>query len=460
MQNPLKKAGTFWRNFRWKTPVLAALVILIIIVVVLGLSKDEDMQPEVGEQLPTVETKSLSDIQKEVSVTQPATLKAENRAQLIARTGGRVTAVKAPLGSEVKAGQVVVEIDGGTVANPTRAQVEGASRSLAAFNAIERETLTSSDLAVSIAQQNLDAAGAGRSITGELQTLSVNSARVAVDQAQASYNRTALTPDQNELLVDAAELGVDAAKLARDQAALSAQLTRRQTNDALQTARLGFEQAQTGKQQTQAQLSSQRIQLETQLRVAQETLRLAQGSSPITGQVVSLTATIGQYVQPGQVIGEVINPTAGTVTINVTSGVRNALSIGQDITLTANGQTMTGTIARAANVASSNTSLWQIDINIANVPQSIGYNTPVVANLPALTTQAGNTFLPLDALNVRQQGIIVLALTDEGTVKEYPVSVLSYHDNYVETDIKLPPSTEIVISGNRTLRDGDSVAQR
>jgi hypothetical protein len=58
---------------------------------------------------------------------------------------------------------------------------------------------------------------------------------------------------------------------------------------------------------------------------------------------------------------------------------------------------------------------------------------------------------------VRQGGIVLMTVNEQGVVEERSVTPISYTDNYMEAKIEIEDSAAVIIQGQRTLRAGDVV---
>lgn len=429
---------------------------LIVMIVLLFFKKRVEPTQEVNSP-PFVRVQSLEDLAQESLVEQSGVVKPAISGPLVARTGGRVTAIMANIGQTVGAGSTVVEIDGQHTANPTRAGAVGAAESLAAFDAVKNAALKSAEAAVEIAEINLQSAQQNRPLTTEQAAVARRLADVSVEQTRLA-------------LIDARDLGADAAiraadiankqaQLSQDQATVSRQLANQQGSISIDQAKANLASARASRQRTAAELTSQRVQLQTQFRVAQEQLEAQQVSSPVNGSITSLTVLPGDYVTPGQVIGEVAANEGAYVRLQVSNGIQNQLAIGRIIPIHTTNQSFTGTITRLASLPNSTTGLWQVDIFITSTPKILKPNQTVTVSLPSSNAAGDTRFIPLDALNVRQQGIFVLTVESDNRVAEHEVTIVGYSGEFAEVESNIAPHADIIIEGGRTLRAGDLVSR-
>ncbi len=444
-----------WAAWPYKGWTLIALLAAIFVIVGLTIS-NLTQQGTVGEEkqkpLPEVMVQTASEIASTATIDTTTNLEVSGAAPLISRTGGRVTAIRARLGSKVAPGQIIVEIDGGTEANMAQVQAAAASRSLALFADIETQTKASLDNAVGIAQNSFNAARAGKTITTEMQSKAQQLAETSVDQAQIAREQT--VAGNENLLIRSANIGVEAAKLAQDQAQLAQRLALQQVSDGVLQAQRGLAAAQIARSQTLASLASQKEGIASQLRIAAEQVKMMQIASPVYGEVARLNVQVGDFIAPGSTVGEVASRGNARVTIFVPETVRNSLTIGQEIDITVDGQKKAGIVQEVATTPSGASSLWQVNITTT---EALSSNSTVTVSLPLSQKKTGTVFIPLDALNVREAGTVVLTVGGDNTIVEHAFTPVHYYNDVVEGTADISAEDKIVVSGNRVLRQGDKV---
>lgn len=424
---------------------------------------------ETDEALPEVGVESVTDLQQSGRIEKLATVEPLQHAPLVARVGGRVTSVVVSLGDTVRAGQLLVAVDTGDVANPLAVQEQAARSSLAAFDSVERGALASADSAVRTAELALEAAETGKGLAADTVAKQREQADTAVLSAQFALEDARETGD--DVLVRTADLALKAARIAQDQATLARQGTAQQSSDALKQAQQAVLSAQVARSKLGADLASQRIAFENQISAAREQLALAQIVSPLSGQVTRLDVQEGDFVRPGQDLGEVNAFGGALVRLDTTTGVRRNLFVGDTLPIQSSVGELTGTVLALADAPNQET-LWQVDIGITQTPGVIHPGEQVRVQLPigpqrvagAMTSgddseaTSYQRFLPLDAVVVRQDGSFVFTVDAEGIVHEHRVTVRGFVDDFVDGEVALPADAQIITSGNRMLRDGDTVS--
>ena len=113
--------------------------------------------------------------------------------------------------------------------------------------------------------------------------------------------------------------------------------------------------------------------------LTQRLLEMEKVRSPISGVVVQSNVALGQGVQPGQVLAQVVNQDHLQVTANVFETDVRKIHVGQTVTMTVDGLpgvTLQGSVARIANNTESVFSL------VPNVTAASGTYTKVAQRVP------------------------------------------------------------------------------
>lgn len=449
--NRVRRVRSRWG---WKKPILVIFVVVVLAGVGVWQKGGQKEAEKAEKVLPKVEVRRLDELSEEKVVEKMATVEPAEWAPLVARSGGRVTAVRVPLGQKAGVGQVVVEVDGAGIASPARVQVATAAESLRAFEDIRKQALKSVDNAVAIAELNLEASVAGRS----LSVATVLKSREVADNAvlQAEFAWQDALDGGNNLLIRTTDLALKAARLAQDQATLARDTASRQSTDAVKQAQQALIGARIARDKLVADLNGQRVGLDSQMAAARELVKLAQIIAPLSGQVTSLNVGVGDFVRPGQQVGEIMASAGSAVTVDVTEGTRERLVVSQRVVLELDGTDLEGEIVRLADAPSVGTSLWQVDIVVVG-DDVVQPGKLVKVELPVEAVSDRGIFIPLDVITVRQDGIVVFTVDDEGVVQKHVVRVIGYTGDFVEGAVDLPGDALVVVNGNRILRAGQKV---
>ena len=453
--NPYPPIARVWK--KWPRKGLSLVVLMVLIALFIGLAVVK--QRSTGDT-PTavvqnrVTTEPLITLADNATVEVSGTIEVTDSAPLIARTGGRVTKIHRVLGQVVPAGGLVAAIDGGVVGNPNQAQVLGISTSLGIFNDIQAAALQSADNAIDLAGLNLNAAQSTTGLNNDDALL-----------ARQLRDNTVLTKDfalsdardgGTDTLIRTTDLAQQAAQLAQDQASLSRDLTAVAGSLSAKQADINLDSAVTARERLVADLASQRATLLTQLNVAKAQHTLQQVTAPLPGEVVSLTVRVGDFVTPGQIVGEVRGLAGLQVRVNVSEAVHQQLSLGQLVSINDGRKSFDGEIVGLAARVNSRTGFSQVDIALPNISDAILSGQSVTVTLPVTPREAGPLIVPLDVVTVRQSGSVIFTVQDD-VVIEHPVTIVAFEGDYVGIEVDVPLMAAVVTTGNRTLQDGDHV---
>ena len=458
MKNPLRNTSVYlsekWKNWPYKGITLGIILIIIILLVIGILSNPAKEEVSQEKTLPKVTVKSLNELQNDSVIEKTVSTRATKSGELIARAGGRVTAIRTPLGSYAKSGAVVVEIDGGTEGNPTQAQINGASQVLSLFNTIEAQAIKTADIGVAIAQQTYNSAKSGKEITAEIQAKNKEAADNAVRQAKVNQE-TALEANV-DLAIRSANIAVDAAGVAQDQSRLASNLSGVQSSRAQKQAE-NLQIAIATASRTRAELASTRVNLNTQLQVAVEQRKLQQVTAPVSGTVTRLTVAIGDYVRPGAVVGSVVAGSTVTSHIEVPVSIAGSLTKGQVLEAMSANKKAKAIITEVSASYGVNSSSAQINVIIESEDGApVAPNNTTIVRIP-VKTYSSTLVIPLDAINVRESGSVVLTVNTDNSVQAHIVTPIEYFDGLVEVVSDITNDDRIITNGNRTLQEGDLV---
>jgi RND family efflux transporter MFP subunit len=263
---------------------------------------------------------------------------------------------------------------------------------------------------------------------------------------------------------------VTASTIAADQTSLAA--ARTEVNSAisgLTSAKSAFDAASSGAQTAANSASSGTA---SDIAAAQASVKSAQGSldaaqaalektiirSPISGTVVSLPITLGDYVSMNAQVAVVSNPSALYVETAVTPDDAKTLAVGESATV--NGST-SGVITFIAPAIDPSTGKIEVKVGLPGNTASLtdGETVSVTLNRAtkkAAAAQPAQITVPIVAIKVAPQGAEVFTVSASSTLQAHPVSVGSILGDQIVVTSGLSPDLPIVTDA-RGLSEGQTV---
>ncbi|MGI9862811.1 efflux RND transporter periplasmic adaptor subunit [Moorella naiadis] len=263
----------------------------------------------------------------EATVEVTGSLAPARTANVVSKLTGQVTAVKADVGDQVRAGQVLVEID----TKELQAQLQQA------------------EAAVHGVQDQAEQARIGM----EAAQVAIANARVALDAAQKYYNRI-------KALLDAG-------------AASQSQMDDAQTK--LDQAKNGYDAAnkqyETAKKQYEIASGSGLEQAEAAVNVIKVNMSNASITSPITGVVTNRNINPGEMAAPTSPLPLLIIADTSTLKFQGTVGQEAVplLATGQKVTVTLDalpGREFNGSVTQVGPVAAASGQRFPVEISLPN----------------------------------------------------------------------------------------------
>ena len=198
-----------------------------------------------------------------------------NNTTLGARVAGHINALAVPDNSKVHAGDVIIRIDDGDY----RIAVD----SVRARIGTQQATIERIGQQIAAQASAVDQAGA-----------QLDSAKAGVVRAQADFDRQQALNDRGY----ASKAVLEGSVATRDQAAAS-----------VQSAQAAFNSAQAGVEVVkaqQAEAQQQLVELKAQLAKAERDLEFTNVRAPVDGTFSNRMVNAGDYVQPGQRLGNIV----------------------------------------------------------------------------------------------------------------------------------------------------------
>jgi len=181
-------------------------------------------------------------------------------------------------------------------------------------------------------------------------------------------------------------------------------------------------------------------------------------SAPISGKIVSRNVSLGDSVSTGQTIAEISKTGRMKASFFVEQEKIASFAIGQKVNLIlSDGTSKSAYVSNIAPQADQTTKRFQVEAFPEDNSQLIAGTIITVATEQTLTAQAANQFiLPLSAVTVAQnENYIFIANGD--FAKKVPVEIIKISGENIEVKADLDNATEIIIEGNKLLKDGSKI---
>ncbi|ANE42573.1 efflux RND transporter periplasmic adaptor subunit [Deinococcus puniceus] len=278
-----------------------------------GTSNDLDAAPAktttLGVRVVPAKSGTLS-----VERTSSATIQADRDSNVAAQSGGNVVRVLVTEGEQVRAGQVVVQLD----------------------DSQQRQALENARLQVQQAQINLNQT---RTTTGQATT----SLNAAVQAAQATLSQAQQNAQSSESLYALGGISLADLQSARAQLATAQSQLAQARNSLSQNG----QNAQGSVPLQQAQLSS----AQAGVRQADENLSRTAVRAPFAGTVASLNVQVGEFAGQGSTVFRLVDPGSIKVQFNATTADAAALTAGTQLNLGYGGVNYVATVQDSPRIA-------------------------------------------------------------------------------------------------------------
>jgi len=231
-----------------------------------------------------------------------------------------------------------------------------------------------------------------------------------------------------------------------------------QTNGALNAALTNVATAREGVERANLAASgSQNSAADAQVKQALGSLRAAQANlaktiirSPIAGTINTMNVRTGDFVGGQQQIAEVANNDALEIVTSVGEKERNALGVGDTVTIEGN---LAGTVTEVAPAIDPMTG--KIQVRIASESSDLQNGDTVTVSKEATTTTDSRVFVPLSSVKFKQNDGAVF-IVSEGMLESRPVVVGVIRGGSVEI-VEGLTSNEAFVRDARGLQAGTSV---
>ncbi len=180
--------------------------------------------------------------------------------------------------------------------------------------------------------------------------------------------------------------------------------------------------------------------------------------APISGVIVSKNVSLGDSVSTGAVLATISQNSQLKIQFFVDQQQFSHFSLGLPVSLIDNNnETSLAKITNISPQADSTTKKFLIEAAPAEKNKLLsGTVINVSLDVTENPQKAGDILLPLSAITVGQNESY-LFVVDNGKAKKINVQIDNISGEIAEVNLGLPENTQIIISGNKSLKDGDVV---
>lgn len=263
----------------------------------------------------------------------------------------------------------------------------------------------------------------------------ITEAQSAVDQLQTQLDSLNATKTQLKSGIESAEDGMDTIRDNLTTAEQAYAITQNEIypqSDAASAAQL---------QQASVGIDSAKMQLD-----------FCTVKAPISGVVESVSVEKNGMAAAGNPAFIISNKESMTVSFQVAEKAKNALSVGDHVTVERNGETFDGTITEIGTMANQQTKLFQVKASVAGAGDSLPNG--VTVKVHATTQKAEDQLLiPYDAVYFSGADAYVYCVENDTLVKK-SVTVGLMNDTDVVIEEGLTADDLVVGNWSSRLRDG------
>jgi RND family efflux transporter MFP subunit len=459
-----------------RRPLSLGAASLLLAASVVACQQQTPASPPSGppQQQPTapraveVEVRNAQRGNVQASASYTGDVRAKAQVAVIPRVAARIERMNVDIGSEVRRGDIIAELDRSTLQAQLRqaqgslqsaqARLEGLQNPRAEDIAIARANLMS-------AQDRLDKLLNPPATELEALRVAVANAEATLKQAQANYDRIAFEPDAGRR-----PEAVQLEQATNNYNAALANL-RNRTNPPQQDVDVARQAVVTAEEQlkkalqpaTEADLAAQRGAVASAaagVEVAQINVNEATIRAPIDGIVVDRPQPVGATTSLQQAIVtivskevEIVLPVEETRLADLAVGAPAVINVpaypGQDIP---------GTIASIAPTIDQRSRT--VSVRVEPVTQDGRLRSGMFAQVRLITRDRQNVLIvPREAVVQRSNQNVVFTVVD-GRARQTPVEVGVSDDRNIEIRSGLDQGVPVIVSGLNTLRDGDVVTPR
>lgn len=290
----------------------------------------------------------------------------------------------------------------------------------------------------------------------------VSQAQAAAGQASAAYEQAKSGIDSIEDGKEQLDDALSDAYKSLEQTEAIKNITEEQVyNDTRKIVDANKKAAAVGLESAAATVNSAQVGIEgAQVAIdsAQYQLDMYTLKAPISGIIEAVNVKEHELASPNTPAFIISNKEAMTVTFYVSEGVRNTLSVGQNVTVDRNGKIFDGAITEIGSMVDQNTGLFMIKVSVDKPDDSMltGCSVKVTAD----TYSQGNVLLiPYDAVYY-DNGQPYVYVTVNGIVERKDIETGLFDEETMTVVSGLTTQDQLITSWSANLREGAEVSIR
>lgn len=216
------------------------------------------------------------------------------------------------------------------------------------------------------------------------------------------------------------------------------------------------------KQTALSRAQSRRAAARAELGVSERALRDANVRAPFAGFVARREVSRGEYVQPGQVLFEIVSLDPIELEFNVAERDSARVAIGQHVRVTVApypDEYFRGDVTVIAPTLDARTRTLRVKARIDNADARLRPGLFARADL-GVAYRRGLLWVPQEAVLLRADGEIVWVVDEENRVRRAMVRTGIHDEGRIEVLEGLVEGDEVVVRGHSGLQDGVAVSRR
>lgn len=340
-----------------------------------------------------------------------------------------------------------------------QASVDALSQSLG----VQKQDLAAKQTAMNEAKADYDSKTASSSTATEEEKKAAeaayNTAKIEYDAAAAAVTATSSQLALAKQGLSAAQAGVNTINSGKTQ--LKSGIDQIETSqdtltDSLNTAKQAYSITQNEVYpQTDATYTAQLNQAAVGIESAQMQLDYCTVTAPISGVIEAINVEKEGMAAAGNVAYIISNKDSMTVTFDVAEAAKNALNIGDHVTVERNGQTFDGSITEIGTMAGQQTKLFRVKATVTGAGDALPNGVSV--KVSATTEKEDNKMLiPFDSLYFSGGDAYVYCVEDNKLVRT-SVTVGLMDDEHAVIEGGLTTDSLVVDNWSAKLRNGAEV---